>query len=352
VSAEGELLARLQRALADAEVDVGPLLDEAWQQARDEVRTTLRRLFTHELLRRSLDHLTDVEVDQRSDAEAVPPAPEPEPPASEQQRPPATPQQLDERATYLFGLVPTTAPVPDVPAPFPGAGPVRVVDVGEVRAVVCDVAPAAFRRLDDPGRDDLELLAATAFGHDDLLATLGRSGPVLPLRLGTVLRDDDALRGLLAAHGATLRDELHRLEGHAEWAVTVHLVEDASPDGDGREGGTTPASGRDYLQARKQDLERRATRRNVRSEIATLVHDRLAALAADAAVVGARPLEDGTPPLLHGVYLLADERRDGFDAAIDELRATHPDAAIEVSGPWPAYHFTDVALDAGDPAST
>jgi hypothetical protein len=64
VSAEGELLARLQRAIADAEIDVGPLLDEAWQEARDDVRTTLRRLFTHELLRRSLDHLSDREVDQ------------------------------------------------------------------------------------------------------------------------------------------------------------------------------------------------------------------------------------------------------------------------------------------------
>jgi hypothetical protein len=344
VSAEGELLARLQRAIADAEIDVGPLLDEAWQEARDDVRTTLRRLFTHELLRRSLDHLSDREVDHLSD---VPSAPEDEPQGS-----PAMPPHADERATYLFGLVPVAAPVPDVPTPFPGAGPVRAVDAGEVRAVVCDVAPAAFRRLDDPGRDDLELLAATAFGHDDLLATLGRSGPVLPLRLGTVLRDDDALRELLSAHGATLRDELHRLEGHAEWAVTVHLVEDASPDVDGRDGAAPPASGRDYLQARKQDLDRRATRRNVRAEIATLVHDRLATLSADAAVVGARPLEDGTPPLLHGVYLLADERRDGFAAAVDELRAAHPDAAIEVSGPWPAYHFTDVALDAGDPAST
>jgi hypothetical protein len=204
----------------------------------------------------------------------VPSAPEDEPQGS-----PAMPPHADERATYLFGLVPVAAPVPDVPTPFPGAGPVRAVDVGEVRAVVCDVAPAAFRRLDDPGRDDLELLAATAFGHDDLLATLGRSGPVLPLRLGTVLRDDDALRGLLSAHGATLRDELHRLEGHAEWAVTVHLVEDASPDVDGRDGAAPPASGRDYLQARKQDLDRRATRRNVRAEIATLVHDRLATLA-------------------------------------------------------------------------
>jgi hypothetical protein len=351
VSAERELLARLQQALAEADVDVDGLMDAAWAEARDEVRTTLRRLFTHDLLRRALATLEGAspppvrEVDEVATADEA---------AHATPTPVAAPVgEVDSTATYLFGIVRADAPLHAAEdLQLPGAGPIRSLEVGAVRAVVCDVDPGAFASLRDPSADDLELLATAAYAHDALLAGLAQQGPVLPLRLGTVVADDDTLRGVLARHERTLASELDRLDGHAEWAVTVHLLEDASDAAASDVGSDDEAlTGRDYLQRRREALDLRGERWRTQEAVAGAVHARVAALAVDAEIVGSRPLEDGAPPLLHGVYLVADDRWPELERAVDDLRAAHPNASIEVSGPWPPYHFTAVELDADDLAS-
>jgi hypothetical protein len=349
VSAERDLLARLKQVLAEADVDIDGLVDAAWNEAREEVHTTLRRLFTHDLLRRAL-----------ATFEGEPPtAPAHEVDETPHRTPAPQPAPVDEgdevdevagTATYLFGIVRTDAPRPTTQdLELPGAGPIRGLEVGAVRAVVCDVDPSAFASLQDPTADDLELLAAAAYAHDALLADLAEQGPVLPLRLGTVVADDATLREVLTRHAPTLVSELDRLDGHAEWAVTVHLLEDpteAAPGDTGSAG--EPSTGRDYLQRRREALDLRGDRWRAQEAVASAVHTRLAALAVDAEVVGSRPLEDGAPPLLHGVYLVADGRWPDFEGAVDDLRAGHPGTSIEISGPWPPYHFTAVELGADD----
>jgi hypothetical protein len=368
VSAERELLARLQQALAEADVDVDGLLDAAWTESRDEVRTMLRRLFTHDLLRRALATLEGQPttpppvhgVDEVAAVDEAPHvAPTPGTPADDG-APHVAPttgkapdDEVDGAATYLFGIVRGDAPALAAEAlQLPGAGPIRGLEVGTVRAVVCDVDPGAFASLQDPSADDLELLATAAYAHDALLADLAQQGPVLPLRLGTVVADDDTLRRVLARHERTLVSELDRLDGHAEWAVTVHLLEDPSDAGANDVGPAGEAlTGRSYLQRRREALDLRGERWRTQEAVAGAVHARLAALAVDAEIVGSRPLEDGVPPLLHGVYLVSDERWPELERAVDDLRAVHPSASIEVSGPWPPYHFTAVELDADDLAS-
>jgi hypothetical protein len=350
VSAERELLARLQQVLAEADLDVDGLVDAAWDEAREEVRTTLRRLFTHDLLRRALASLEGSpvpppttppvdEVDAAHDAHEVDEVDE-------------THDVLEEdgTATYLFGIVRADAPPPAAhDLQLPGAGPIRGLEVGALRAVVCDVDPGAFASLQDPTADDLELLATAAYAHDALLADLAEQGPVLPLRLGTVVADDATLREVLTRHASTLASELDRLDGHAEWAVTVHLLEDPSDVSSDATGSVGEAStGREYLQRRREALDLRGDRWRAQEAVASAVHTRLAALAADAEVVASRPLEDGAPPLLHGVYLVADDRWPELERAVDDLRAAHPGTSIEISGPWPPYHFTAVELDADD----
>jgi hypothetical protein len=349
VSAERELLERLQEALASADVQVDDLVEAAWAEARIEVQATLRRLFTHDLLGRVLASL-------EGSAPAPPPRPGPDPaPAPAQDAPvPAqglVPPTASERvATYLFGIVATGSRLPDPDGrPVPGGGPLRSVEVGRVEAVVCDVDPTTFDGLAEAGPDGLEVLAATAYAHDGLLAELAASTTVLPLRLGTVLPDDGTVRTLLADSEPTLVAELERLAGRAEWAVTVRLLdapEEVPPTSD-----VGAPSGQDYLRQRQRERQARDERWRLRQELAESVHRQLAAAASDATTVGSRPIEDATPPLLHGVYLLDADQVPGFEAAVDGLRAAHPAAVLEVSGPWPPYHFSRVELGAGGAVS-
>jgi hypothetical protein len=362
VSREQDLLRDIQAVLASAEVDVSELIEGAWADAQQEVRATLRRLMSRDLLGRALaglggDEGTSTapsapapEVDERSEGPrghaasatlASTPAPEPEPPVvAPEPEPPVVPAAPPgATATYVFGIVGPHAELPRRGLPrLPGGTPPRLLAVEGAQALVCDVDPATFESLREPGPDGLELLAAAAHTHDAVLARFV-DATVLPLPLGTVFTDDGTVTRLLDRHAAQLRAELERLTGTSEWAVTVRTVEDAPHD----EAAGPPASGRDYLEARRAARRQREERWAEQERLVDDLHGPLTACAVDAQQIASRPLEEATPPLLHGVYLVADDARDRFASTVAYLRAEHPGTIVEVTGPWPPYHFA--ALD-------
>jgi hypothetical protein len=359
VSSEQDLLRALQTVLAAADVDVTELVEGAWAEAQDEVRSTLRRLMSRDLLARSLATLDGAAPTAPSAADVSTPAagdpsgtgaaptaataastPVPDPPPAA----PAAEVPEGARLTYLFGVVGSDASLPRAELPrLPGGGPLRLLDGGTTQALVCDVDPATFEVLRRPGPDGLDVLAAAAQTHDVVLARFV-DAPVLPLGLGTVLPDDATVLDLLRRHADRLAAELARITGLSEWAVTVRTLEEAAsePEPD------LPASGRDYLEARRAALGRRERRWADQEQLVAALHEPLAACAVDAIEVASRPLEGSTPPLLHGVYLVADDTRDRFRSTVDYLRGEHPEAVVEVTGPWPPYHFTAVDLTAED----
>lgn len=380
---ESELLRRIQAALVETDLETEELVDGAWQAARTEVAAVLQRAFQQELLDRVAHVLEDAPTrrtdplaspadpsargPQASEAAAEPPAahraaadrPAPGPSAAPTSEPtgassPRAAEAASSRdtadvseggrtATYVFGITRTTAILDMPPAPLPGTGAVRAVDHGELRAVVCDVPAEGLRMFENLGADDLDHLATAAEGHEKVLTRVAAQEPVLPLRFGTLLPDDSTVRALLTANGDVLARELERVEGHAEWAVVVHVNNGAPNDS---RGPADPAGGADYLQARREELTAREDRWVARERLATEVHERLAGFAVEARTVDERPLEQ-TAPALHGVYLLRWDRIEPFEGAVDELRAAHPEATIEASGPWPPYHFTSVDLTLG-----
>jgi hypothetical protein len=357
VTSEQDLLRDLQAVLASAEVDVTDLVEGAWADAQEEVGATLRRLMIRDLLRRSvvmlggdgstIDPALATPSRQPVASQTDAPATSPRPPAGtadpEARAAPAG-SEAERRATYLFGIVGPDAALPRTDLPrLPGGGPVRLLDVGGGRALVCDVDPETFVALQRPGPDGLDLLAEAARTHDVVLARFV-DAPVLPMPLGAVLPDDDHVIAVLLPHADRLRDELARLTGFTEWAVTVRTIEDAAPDVDE----TRPTSGRAYLEAQREALNRRDDRWADQERLIAELHGPLAACAADAEQVASRPLEDATPPLLHGVYLVADDARQRFESTVSYLRTEHPRAVIEVTGPWPPYHFTALELSVED----
>lgn len=354
MTAEQELLRRLREALAAADLEVEDLIGEAWSEARDEVRDVLRRLMTQDLLRRATTAFegADRQPTRGSPGYAAPPSSEPEDRPGSSGRTDEPAAAVDEpgaAATYLFGVAGSDIVVPaDLPH-LPGGGGVRTVVGGTLSAVVCDVDPAVFERLNEPGPETIELLAEAATAHDAVLAALAEEGPVLPLRLGTVVADDGVVEDLLVRNAAQLRAELERITGYAEWAVTVHVLAGADDPETGQ--ARAAASGRDYLEQRRVALDARENRSELREELAASIHEELATHASGSRRVESRPLEEDTAPLLHGVYLVAHGSFPDFQATVEELRSRYRPAIIEVSGPWPPYHFTSVDLSGEPPTS-
>jgi hypothetical protein len=361
----------LGRLLASvAHEDAATLLDEARAAARERVREML----TDELTRLLLD-----EVAERSAPSAPPPAaaerpraddapsvkprrePEPEPERAPQpelsQEAEATP--TGERGVYVYAVVDRAVDDAGLPEGVASA-PVRSVPAEDdaLVALVSDVSldefgDEALRR----NLNELDWLAATAVAHEHVVDAALQVTTVVPMRLCTIFRDDDAVREMLARERGDLDAALARLQGTHEWGVKVladaEVLNDAVARDDERlrelrRGMAAVGEGAGYFASR--ELER-ATREEAEAQLQQRthgIHEALAALAVDARV---------NPPsnrdlagyqgdmVLNGAYLVAHDRTEELRTLVARLDEEHRGhgLSLELTGPWPPYNFSMLA---------
>ncbi|MBC2638148.1 MULTISPECIES: GvpL/GvpF family gas vesicle protein [unclassified Rhodococcus (in: high G+C Gram-positive bacteria)] len=117
---------------------------------------------------------------------------------------------------YVYGIVPA-----DVEAEEDAVGvcdgPVSIIKHGDIAALVSEIS------VDRPLGKPADLQA-----HAHLLDGTSRVAPVLPLRFGAVLTDEDAVEEeLLSAHADEFASALNELEGRAQYVVKGRYVEEA-----------------------------------------------------------------------------------------------------------------------------
>src|SRR4051812_47148306 len=333
-------LARLLDELAGA--DAAAVLDEARAHARDRVRARL----AEELTRRMLEQLPTAQPSRVSN---VPPAP----PAARDAGPRvAAPKGRDSAPTAPVASARASgaSPRPDELAPSTavyvyavaeaGAGPptegIRGVGDAAVRVLTSDatglealVSDVPLEQFGDEALkhnlNDLPWLSAAALRHEATVEAAMAGTTLVPLRMCTIFRDDDAVREMLAREAPALAAALARLRDAHEWGVKVIADTDmfaASLVREREAASAVPArpaagQGADYFAALRRD---RATREEVAAELDRTirqVHDAVAALATDVRLHPASSRElsgyEGDM-VLNGAYLVPAERTD-------ELRA-------------------------------
>jgi hypothetical protein len=128
--------------------------------------------------------------------------------------------QGTSRGSYVYGIVPAGVRIPEGLEPIPqneDGGQLGLVTEGRLAAVVSDVA--ADRALGT--RRDL-------MAHEAVLNAIAQETPVLPMRFGAVVTDDDAVaRELLAPHQDYFVRALEQLEGHLEFRLRGDYDQDA-----------------------------------------------------------------------------------------------------------------------------
>jgi hypothetical protein len=178
--------------------------------------------------------------------------------------------------------------------------------------------------------------------HDRVIERLMADRAVLPMRFGSRLADDAALRDLLAARQEAFLAALDRVRGRVE--LGLRALRRAPGPGDG--GRARPAAprvrtGHDYL------LSRLGTGRQVEQAAAHL-HDALRALSSDARRLPARAPDE----LVRAAYLVDRDVVPRFRATVERLQREHPEASILCTGPWPAYSFVTAPRPPRTPAPT
>jgi Gas vesicle synthesis protein GvpL/GvpF len=247
---------------------------------------------------------------------------------------------------WVYGV--TDADAPDMP---PRAGVderhgVELVRHGRLAAVASAVPFEDYRKeVLERRLGDLRELAALARAHQAVLDDALRLGPVVPLRMCTICESRGHVRWMLDRERRPLLEALRRLSGNAEWGVKAYVVARAGaqspPQGVTR---ASPGSGIEYLAHRR--AERDTADAAWRATEATVgeIHRSLREHALAGAVSppqDPRLSGDEREMVLNAAYLVPDARAADFRSLVAGLARRHaPDGvAIELTGPWPAYHF-------------
>jgi hypothetical protein len=259
----------------------------------------------------------------------------------------------DDRAVWVYAVTgDLDAAVLDDLEGIGGQG-IRALAAGALTAVVGSVDRDAFsekefeRQLSDPAR-----LEALAWAHHEVISAVAAAGPVLPLRLATVYRDDDRVRALLADRRADFAKTLRWLAGRGECGVKVWAEpgalsgEDAGerPTPTARPAGGAAAGGAEYLSRRRAQLAAKADGRQRAAHHGAEIHSALSGLA----VAGrSHQLQDarvtGEPGMmvLNGAYLVEIPRLPQFAESAGGMVGELPGFRVDVTGPWPPYSFAD-----------
>ena len=244
-----------------------------------------------------------------------------------------------QNATYVYCLVQSgTAPATGgVPHSVPGAGPVRLLPIdGGVWAVVADAPLRHFSgEALQQEMQDVETISRHALAHASVTEFFFRRAPVIPLKLFTLFSSDQRVREHVRGRLPALKRMFARLRGHEEWGVRV-LAADA-----GAETAPTAASGRDYLQVKKRlhDESRAPSRAVVRTANGAIRS--LGRLAVKTRHEKLPPPGRGRPYATAASFLVKSSARRKWTAHASRLEAALAAQGhrLDVSGPWPPYHF-------------
>ncbi|MEV6401927.1 GvpL/GvpF family gas vesicle protein [Streptomyces bobili] len=257
---------------------------------------------------------------------------------------------------YVYAVCrPLAAPLQAELTGVAGA-PAKLLHHHGLIAVVSQVPERDFA--EEPLRahlEDLDWLAATARGHQQVIDALTAVTTPLPLRLATVFRDDSGVRVMIEEREEVFLRTLDRLEGRVEWGVKVYVEptgqeESAGPD----RPAPKPASGRDYLRQRRmkarehEDTWQRAER--FAGRLHSLLSEHAEAARLHAPQNSALSKASGQN-VLNAAYLVPRAKSEEFVEIVDRTKGEEPGMRVELTGPWAAYSFVEPAAAEGTQAA-
>jgi hypothetical protein len=243
----------------------------------------------------------------------------------------------EDTVLWAYGVVPAGQPPPDGSVGVDGR-PVLFVAHGDL-AVLATAVPADEYRAGELERrlEDLPTLGRLARAHDAVLEAALAAGDVIPFRLCTMFATPRAIEDMLAAERDRFSTALARLRGTAEWGVKAFAARAAEPVAAG-----PPASGTEYLARRRQQRAAAEAGRDAVVDTASEIHAALADRSVSAFV--GRPQDRrlsgrDAEMVLNGAYLVRRADAGAFAALVEALDDRHADLELELTGPWPPYHF-------------
>lgn len=197
---------------------------------------------------------------------------------------------------------------------------------------------------------DVPWLTQVALRHNQIVTEAAQHAPLLPLRLGILFQSATSLRDKIARCEMAAADFLGHLGDGQEWAAKMYadarLAEQAS-DPTRHPPAFPPAAagaGQQYLAQRQVHHQQNQDRQQQLHRTVLGVKELLTANADRYCRV--RPLPANLTGrsekmIWNAAFLVSRAKQDRWLARVDEVRQglRSEGLSLEVSGPWPPYHF-------------
>jgi hypothetical protein len=258
-----------------------------------------------------------------------------------------------DRLFYLYGFVSPAADVDGLQGVEPSS-PVILVVEDDVACLATAVRAIDYCRdvLGAAEAQQFEWVKPRALSHHEVLQRLRTSGPVVPLKFGTLAPDVDHIRALLRRLREPVSDLLAQFNGKDEWTLRIRFDVDALKRtlNDPRlalprsQTGTPHTDGHSYFAHKR--LERLTS--ELLEERMVLVEEdvdgRIAQARIESAPLGRKPgdTHDDRPSVSDTAVLLPGGQLASLESMLADLEAEYAGGgvAFELIGPWPPYSFT------------
>jgi hypothetical protein len=211
-------------------------------------------------------------------------------------------------------------------------GELQRVTHGELAAVV---SPFTELTVTAPARAEL-------LDYERAIRSQHALADVVPMRFGSVLSHEAAVRAHLDARQAAYLRALTRTAGCVEMGVRALLSPPPPPSAPEETAPPRFRSGAAYLKARQRRYGAESHLRERCAALEQLLLSKVAPLCREHRVELSRP---GEPTLYSLYFLVPREQVAAFQAALSPM-PTPEGARLALSGPWPTFNFVDEKTDA------
>lgn len=271
-----------------------------------------------------------------------------------------------QRLQYLYAFIPTKEYNHESSPILKGIEEESVIEFkefGDITAVICQVDQEGFSEENlAKNIEDMTWLQEKAFHHHQVINQLHTSYTIIPLKFGTIYETVNNLKATVSEYEEEILNLLSKLEGNEEWNVKIYVKDDKFRESvlTTNEEIKKKEEEISELPKGKQFFEKKKMSQFIEDQIDKTIkssckeiHERLKGFALeDKLKKNWNKKVTGKAEDMHwnSAYLLPKKDSDAFIAAIKEEQKqayeTETGIKFEVTGPWPAFHFSNF-LDRG-----
>jgi Gas vesicle synthesis protein GvpL/GvpF len=227
--------------------------------------------------------------------------------------------------------------------------------IGDIIAIFSEIALDDFSGAEAQERmEDLAWIGPRAMRHEEVIMAVMAQVPVMPVRFGTIFSSLEAMKEPLRRHREPLSSFFRDTTGKKEWSLRGYVDRPLArsqiltlrlAEGNGQLEGLSPGKRYFLEQKIKGGVEREVTSwlKGLGEDILNIVQG-VAFSFRERRLLSREVTGTDGEMFFHGALLLPDRSVDLLRDQTDEWNTHHKAQGLrlELSGPWPPYHFAPV----------